>query len=519
MDYDEQNQFNENMIDDDMNNMNNYDEENNEYNQYNNQYNDQYNDQCNDQYNEYEQYEEENNNDNGNDFNENDLYKLNEDNIELKNKCENLYKSLLKKNKELEQYKNEYLKIKQGLNKYIKIIQNLKNELNSTNQKYLDSVKEVRLKNKMISDLQNGINIKDINIEKYKDEQNDNIIISINDQIKNIEKDFFEEEEEEKAENDIDKIKQNELENMDKNAQIQILMNNINSFSEKLNEYKMNNMQEIMNLRNLIESNNNIKKNNSNNNFNIKDQYYLNIIDIIKNLGTNMSNNSEKIGNFPNFSLNDENEIKYKNIFITIKILADYIIANNNAKNRNNNINEELNKRLKEMSELLIKSNENLNKSRKDNMELKQKYNQLESNYNSIINRNENNNNNNDIDKEKENLREELNKKNQEIKSLEHMVTRLTNNKDKNDDNSIKIENNSKKGKIITNNKNGSLYFKLNKFVKNDKNEKNLQKFLDKFTNGEYGGSPKLNQIDIKNLKEEVDKLSIRINNEIKNIK
>ena len=510
MDYDEQNQYNENMIDDDMNNMNNYDEENNEYNQYNDQYNDQYN--------EYEQYEEENNNVDGNDFNENNLYKLNEDNIVLKNKCENLYKSLLKKNKELEQYKNEYLKIKQGLNKYIKIIQNLKIELNSTNQKYLDSVKEVRLKNKMISDLQNGINIKDINIEKYKDEQNDNTIISINEQIKNMQKDFFEEEEEEKVENDNDKIKQNELKNMDKNAQIQILMNNINSFSEKLNEYKMNNMQEIVNLRNLLESNNNINNNNS---LNIKDQYYLNIIDIIKNLCTNMSNNTEKIGNFPNFSLNDENEIKYKNIFLTIKILADYIIENNNIKNRNNNINEELNKRLKEMSELLIKSNENLNKSINDNMELKQKYNQLESNYNSIINRNENNINNDiDKDKEKENLREELNKKNQEIKSLEHMVTRLTNNRDKNDENKLKFENNNSiKGKIINNNKNGSLYFKYNKFVKNDKNEKNLQKFLDKFTNGEYGGSPKQNQIDIKNLKEEVDKLSIRINNEIKNIK
>ena len=260
------------------------------------------------------------------------------------------------------------------MNKYIKIIQKLKNELNSTNQKYLDLVKEVRLKNKIISDLQNGIYIKDINIEKYKDELNDNTIISNNEQIKNIQKEFFEEVEE-KVDNDIDKINQNELENMDKNAQIQILMNNINSFSEKLNEYKMNNMQEIINLRNLLESNNN--SNNNNNNFNIKDQYYLNIIDMIKNLCTNMSNNSNKIENFPNFSLNDDNEIKYKNIFITIKILADYIISNNN-------INEELNKRLKEMSELLIKSNENLSKSRNDNIELKRKYKELESNYNSI---------------------------------------------------------------------------------------------------------------------------------------
>ena len=102
MDYDEQNQFNENMIDDD---MNNYNHENNEYN---NQYNENY--EYNNQYNEYKQYEEDNNNNNddGNYLDENDLYKIKEDNIILKSKCENLYKSLLLKNKKLEQYKNEY---------------------------------------------------------------------------------------------------------------------------------------------------------------------------------------------------------------------------------------------------------------------------------------------------------------------------------------------------------------------------------------------------------------------------
>ena len=51
-------------------------------------------------------------------------------------------------------------------------IKNLKNELNSANQKYFEVLKEVKLKNKIISDLQNGINIKDINFEKYKDIQN-----------------------------------------------------------------------------------------------------------------------------------------------------------------------------------------------------------------------------------------------------------------------------------------------------------------------------------------------------------
>ena len=41
-------------------------------------------------------------------------------------------------------------------------------------------------------------------------------------------------------------------------AKIQILMNNINTFSEKLNQYKQNNMKEIINLRNIIESNKSI---------------------------------------------------------------------------------------------------------------------------------------------------------------------------------------------------------------------------------------------------------------------
>ena len=58
-------------------------------------------------------------------------------------------------------------------------------------------------------------------------------------------------------------------------------------------------------------------------------------------------------------------------------------------------MNEELSKRIKEMSELLVKSNEYLSKSRKGNVELKQKLSQLKMKYNTIINKNEDNNTNN----------------------------------------------------------------------------------------------------------------------------
>ena len=280
-------------------------------------------------------------------------------------------------------------------------------------------------------------------------------------------------------------------------------MNNINIFGEKLNNFKNNNMKEIINLRNLVESNNN-------NTMNIKDQFYLKIIDIIKYFFNMMPNNTINIGKFPTFSLNDENNIKYQNIINVIKILTDYIISNN--KNNNNKINEELSKRSKEMSELLIKSNENLSKLRKDNIDLKQNYNNLELKYNLLMEQNKKVNlNNNEI----KNLKNELNKKNQQIKSLEHMVTRLTNKIDNNKENNI--DNNNKDNSINDNNE-YNLYFKGNKFVKNEKNEKYLRKFLDKFTNGEYSNliSEDNNLI---NLKEQIEKVSQKINKSLENIK
>ena len=56
----------------------------------------------------------------------------------------------------------------------------------------------------------------------------------------------------------------------------------------------------------------------------------------------------------------------------------------------------------------------------------------------------------------------------------------------------------SKSSFYLNNNKN-------NKFIKDEKKEKNLNKFLNKYTNGEYGNNIN-NNVGIINLKEEIEK-------------
>ena len=469
------NQINDNMLDE----MNNLDsEEDNQYNQYN-------------QFEQYDQYAQDNDLEEQY-FNDNN-YAINKENMLLKNKFEQLKKIINQKDQEIFKYK--------------KMIQNfsaLKNELNKVQQKYLKSLNEIEIKNKIIDNLKNNAN--NFNIDKNNIDQNENNIPFIIQQIKNIEKDILEENLEDEIENNN-------------------IMDTLNSFYQKLNDYKNKNMSEIVKLRNQININNN---SNLNSNITIKDQYYLKIIDTIKNLCNNFPKN-EEIGKFPIFSLNDDNEKKNKNIAITIKILSDYILSNyknnsseniinntysNSLTNENfnsNKINEELNKRLKEMSEILVKSNENLSKARKDNIELKQKLNQLELKYNST--KDNINNDNNIKNKECEQLKDELNKKNKQIKSLEEKITKLTNFSNKKDNkNSNNIDMNINKE---------SLYFKDNNFEKDEKNEQILKIFLDKFTNGEYGNNKiilekKRNEdIKINDINEEIEKLDRRINKEL----
>ena len=94
------------------------------------------------------------------------------------------------------------------------------------------------------------------------------------------------------------------------------------------------------------------------------------------------------------------------------------------------------------------------------------------------------------------------------------MITRLTNKMEKNDE---KNEDNTIQGKII-NNKNINLYFQYNNFIIDEKNEKNLKKYLKKFTKGEYESSLK-KEINMESLKEKVEKLDQTINKELQNKK
>ena len=139
-----------------------------------------------------------------------------------------------------------------------------------------------------------------------------------------------------------------------------------------------------------------------------------------------------------------------KNILNIIKVLVEYIINKKNN-NKNNYNDDELNKRLEEMSELLSKNSQNLSISTKNNTELKLKYDELKKNYDELVKKNE---------LENKKLLNDLNKKNQQIKSLEHINARLSNqiNESKVDDK-----------KNISNKKQGFKYGKINKGSNNKK--------------------------------------------------
>ena len=380
--------------------------------------------------------------------------------------------------------------------------------------------KEIKNKNMIINNLQNNIGN---NLSISNNLENINLISLINQKLKNIYQNYFKES---------NVFNENDYINKDMNEQTQIILKNIDYFSNKLMNYKNNNINEIEKLKNLLISNKGGNNNNS-----IDPQFYINFINIMNEFCNNIPNDLNNFNNLPNYSLKDNGDKIYKDILITIKILTNFILSNptnkneynsyNNTNNINNKYNDELNKRLKEMSELLIKSNEYLNKSRQENHELKQRYNELEKRHNLSIKDISSIDNNRDKDNER--LINELNKKNQQIKSLEHMLARLT-KKNSNNNTSNFINMTSKSmfndsayyGKIINKKiyneiKNiqnqSSFYLNNNKFVKDEKNEKNLRKFLDKYTNGEYGNNSKIkynknNESNnyIINLKDEIEK-------------
>ena len=481
---------------DGMNEENNeIDEENNEFNDnYNNyneigdlenndnyDYNQDFNNDINDNDNDNDYFENDNNNFNisnnniniNNDFqnfDENDLYAVNMDNIRLKNKIQKMQQILFVKNKE---------------------INNLK--LNFSSQMQLMNQKLIKYKS-----LANNYYFKEKNNNKNNNINNSNeiseILYTINQQIKSIQQDILEEP-------DSDIISQGDYNKLDKEQQIQFLLNDLNELFNKLTRYKNNNMKEIVKLRNIIETN-------ESNNKNINEKYYKDIINLIKKL---IQNNINEI-KLPEYSLNDNEEKKKNNIINTIKILLEYII---NRKNINNKKDDELIKRLKEMSELLSKNSQNLILANNEINELKLKNNKLNEDYNFLLTKNE---------QDKKQLMNDLNKKNQQIKSLEHINTRLSNqlNDTKNNNNKNTVIKYGKINKAKNQEKNNdkiNLNFLL--FNKDEISEKNLEVFLNKFTDGEYGNFLKnKNSIDneninIENLKDEIDKFNERINKDL----
>ena len=162
------------------------------------------------------------------------------------------------------------------------------------------------------------------------------------------------------------------------------------------------------------------------------------------------------------------------------------------------------------MSELLNSSNKYLEQAKDENAELKMKCKELEQKYLNMI----------DFDELNNKLNNEIRKKNQQIKSLEYMITKLTNNIKK--ENDMNISNNSmisnsgyKFGKIVRKKMNKSSFYlnDKNRFIKDEKNEQDLNLFLNKYTNGEYGNNNKnnenkntINNYGIINLREEIEK-------------
>ena len=495
MDFNNQNVFD---IDNDYENGE-IDEENNEFNDDNNNNNEIEEEENDDNFNNENQlYQNNNSNNEFQNFDENDLYAVNMDNIRLKNNIQKLKQLLIMKNKEINNLKmnfsNQMQLMNQQLNKY-KIMannySNIQKEMNLTKQKYL---KEIKNKNNIIYNLQKGANIKDINNLNLDENQNSEFLYTIAQQIKSIQQDILEEP-------DSDIISQEDYQKLDKEQQIQFLLNDINELFKKLTKYKNNNMREIVRLRNIIDSSESNQKKSD-------EKYYNDIINLMKKL---ITNNIIEI-KLPEYSLDDNDEKRKNNIINTIRILTEFII---NKKNNTYKKDDELIKRLNEMSELLTKNIQNLKLANSENNELRLKNNKLKEEYNSLMTKNE---------QDKKKLMNDLNKKNQQIKSLEHLNTRLSNQLNEN-----KIDDKKKYGKInkAKNKEKKDEKLNLNKglFNKDEKSEKNLEMFLNKFTEGEYGNflknnNGKVNDIDneninLENLKDEIEQFNQKINKEL----
>ena len=409
-------------------------------------------------------------------YHDNNIYNNNEElynneNYKLRKKIEELNMIINQKDKEIEEYRIKYD------NQLIQINQTFDNHIHEYQQKLNQVQNEIQYKNQIINELKHnkGINLDNsINnnfpIKKYLQSLKENIIKMIRNFFNDENINFFEN-------NDINN-KRNDIE-----TQFNTINQLLNIFSKKLDEHKNNN---------------------------IFQKFYLSFIDIMNNFISNISFNFFQFNDFPKFSLNDKDEKKYNDILIIFNKITNFILRNQNKDKDDININEELEKKLKQMSELLNDSNTYLEQAKEENAEIKMKYKELEQKYLNLI----------DFDELNNKLNNEIRKKNQQIKSLEYMITKLTNNAKK--ENDMNISNNSmisnsgyKFGKIIRKKLNKSSFYlnDKNRFIKDEKNEQDLNLFLNKYTNGEYGNNNKHlenkndnNNLGVNNLREEIEK-------------
>ena len=407
-------------------------------------------------------------------YHDNNIYNNNEEsynneNYKLRKKIEELNMIINEKDKEIEEYRIKYD------NQLIQINQTFDNHINEYQKKLNQVQNEIQYKNQIINELKHnkGINLDNsINnnfpIKKYLQSLKENII--------NIIKNVFSTE-------NINFIENNNNNRNDIETLFKSINRLLNIFYQKLSEYKNNN---------------------------IFQKFYLSFIDIMNNFISNISFNFFQFNDFPKFSLNDKDEKKYNDILIIFNKITNFILQNQKQEKDENNINVELDKKLKEMSELLNSSNKYLEQAKDENAELKMKCKELEQKYLNMI----------DFDELNNKLNNEIRKKNQQIKSLEYMITKLTNNIKK--ENDMNISNNSmisnsgyKFGKIVRKKMNKSSFYlnDKNRFIKDEKNEQDLNLFLNKYTNGEYGNNNKnnenkntINNYGIINLKEEIEK-------------
>ena len=220
--------------------------------------------------------------------------------------------------------------------------------------------------------------------------------------------------------NELNEEKNNQK-NLLNNLQLQKMNKNSieNSIAElkKLVELKNDEIKDLnMKINNLIIENTKNIKNinyNSNKNLNINNEenklfneFFQKFVELVTNFyleNINKKSNLFQIQVFPNFSILDSKQKKLYDILKTTKILIDHSnsISNqlnslyNNSRNNYsvpkigneiNNDSNDLQKKIKEMSDLLKQSNYYLDISRKENKKIKDKYNALINNLNSIKN-------------------------------------------------------------------------------------------------------------------------------------